>query len=111
MNFIIDRYVLPDGTHIQLESWHDKNTPEYPDLYGYTIGAYPKSKVNHRYTDRGETFRLGISMNKYSGYTDEDVKRDYELLKQGKITLEDLSDHYWYQYDDKIRMGLIDVSD
>ncbi len=41
---IIERVIMPNGTEIQLEDWGSHNTPEYPDLYGLTIGAYPIAK-------------------------------------------------------------------
>lgn len=41
---IIDKAVLSDGTKIQLEDWHENNTTNYPELYGYTIAAYPVAK-------------------------------------------------------------------
>ena len=41
---IIDRAVMADGTKIQLEDWHSENSEKYPDLHGYTIGAYPIAK-------------------------------------------------------------------
>lgn len=46
---VIDRAVMPDGTKIQLEDWHDENTKEYPDLHGYTIGAYPIAKNTNKW--------------------------------------------------------------
>ena len=94
---IIDKCILPDGTPCQLEDWPS----------GYTIAAYPKSKANIKFTSYGERFRLGIAVNNYKGYTDTEVKRDYDLLKQGKITLTDLADHYWFGEEDKMRMGLV----
>lgn len=45
MQKIIDSAVLPDGTKIQLEDWHSENTKAYPDLHGYTIGAYQIAKI------------------------------------------------------------------
>ena len=44
MQKIIDKAILSDGTKIQLEDWHSENTEKYPDLHGYTIGAYPIAK-------------------------------------------------------------------
>ena len=41
---VIERTTMPDGTKIQLEDWSDKNTKEFPDLYGLQIGAYPIRK-------------------------------------------------------------------
>lgn len=37
----IERAIMSDGTTIYLEDWSDKNTEEFPDLYGLTIAAYP----------------------------------------------------------------------
>ena len=63
MQKIIDKAVLSDGTKIQLEDWHSENTKVYPDLHGYTIGAYPIAKNTSRsgWIRKGETFRLGIA--------------------------------------------------
>lgn len=59
---IIECAVMPNGIEIQLEDWSDKNTPEFPDLYGLEIGAYPIAKNTGKYWIRGgETFRLTIS--------------------------------------------------
>lgn len=87
---------MPNGTEIQLEDWSDKNTKEYPDLYGLTIGAYPvaKNTGKYRWIESGDTFRLSIHMNQYTGYTNDSVKADFEALKSGEKSLEDLADHF-----------------
>ena len=36
---ILEKATTPSGIEIQLEDWSDKNTVEYPDLYGLNIGA------------------------------------------------------------------------
>ena len=41
---VIERTTMPDGTEILLEDWSDKNTEQFPDLYGLTIAAYPIAK-------------------------------------------------------------------
>ena len=46
---IIERAIMPDGTNILLEDWSDKNTEQFPDLYGLTIAAYPIAKNTGRY--------------------------------------------------------------
>lgn len=94
---VLESAVMPNGTEIQLEDWSDKNTPEYPNLYGIAIGAYPiaKNTGKYRWIEGGQTFRLTISMNQYMGYTNDDVKADFEALKGGKKSLEDLADHFW----------------
>ena len=107
---IIDRAVLSDGTKIQLEDWHELNTPEFPKLYGYTIAAYPKAKNTGRYgwVKVNEIFKLQISRNEYHGYTDNMVLADYEALKNGTKTLADLREHFWYREKDEFYLGLID---
>ena len=111
MHKIIDKAVLSDGTEIQLEDWHDKNTKEYPDLHGYTIGAYPIAKNTNKWglIRKGESFRLGISQNKYRNYTEENVLSDYEALKNGDKTLIDLREYFWNTKKDEFYLGLIDT--
>lgn len=93
---IIDKAILPDGTKIQLEDWHSENSEKYPDLHGYTIGAYPiaKNTSSSGWIRKGETFRLGIARNEYKKYTDDMVLTDYEALKNGTKTLADLREHF-----------------
>lgn len=93
---VVERAVMPNGTEIQLEDWRDHNMKEYPDLYGLTIGAYPiaRNTTKYRWIESGQKFRVGISMNQYNGYSNEDVKADFEALKSGKKSLEDLKDHF-----------------
>jgi len=96
---VVERSVMPNGVKIQLEEWGD----------GFTIGAFPvlKNDGERIFVKRGETFRLTISHNKYTGYSSEDVKMDYEALKSGNKTLEDLSDHFWYGRSDMCALGMI----
>jgi VCBS repeat-containing protein len=93
---VLERSKLPDGTDIQLEDWHENNTPEFPDLYGFTIGAYPIAKNTGKWKiiRGGEKFRLSINQNKYHNYTNENVKADYEALKSGEKTLQDLVKYF-----------------
>ena len=81
---IIERAVMPNGTEIQLEDWSSRNTPEYPDLYGLTIGVYPIAKNNGkgRWVESGERFRLTISHNNHSGYANDDVKSGFFGIKK-----------------------------
>lgn len=104
---IIEKTTMPNGTKIQLEDWTEDNTPEYPDTYGFTIGAYPTARNNYRFTRRNETFRLDISANKYRNYTNEDVKADFESLKNGTKQLNDLSDYFWNGKRDMYVLGMI----
>lgn len=108
---VIDRAVMPDGTKIQLEDWHDKNTKECPDLHGYTIGAYPIAKNTNKWglIRKGETFRLGIAQSKYRNYTDENVLSDYMAFKIGDKTLADLREYFWNTKKDEFYLGLIDT--
>ena len=105
---VLERATMPNGVKIQLEDWSEDNTQEFPNLYGLTIGAYPVSQIWDKYgiIKRGETFRLDISMSSYKGYTNQNVRKDYEALKRGEKTLEDLSDHFWDGEKDKRRLGM-----
>ena len=82
---VIEKAVMPNGTEIQLEDWHSHNTPSYPDLNGLTIGAYPvaRNTGENRWVEGGKKFRLTISANNRTGYTDADVKADFDALKKG----------------------------
>ncbi len=106
---IIERAVMPNGTEIQLEDWSSRNTPEYPDLYGLTIGVYPIAKNNGKggWVESGERFRLTISHNNHSGYANDDVKADFSALKNGKKRLEDLAAHFWNGKKDMYYLGMI----
>jgi len=105
---VIERAVMPNGIEIQLEDWRDKNTKEYPDLYGFTIGAYPiaKNTTKYRWTESGQKFRIDISMNQYRDYTNEDVKADFEALKSGEKSLKDLKDRFWNGEKDMLLLGM-----
>ncbi len=105
---VIERAVMPNGTEIQLEDWSDKNTSEYPDLYGLQISAYPiaKNTGKFRWIEGGKKFRISIPMNQYTGYSNDDVKADYEALKSGKKRLEDLAAHFWNGEKDMWYLGM-----
>ena len=45
----IERAIMPDGTTIYLEDWSEKNTEQFPDLYGLTIAAYPIAQRTGKY--------------------------------------------------------------
>lgn len=106
---VIETAVMSNGTEIQLEDWSSHNTPEYPNLHGLTIGAYPVAKTTgeHRWVKSGERFRLTISVNNSSGYTDSDVRADFESLKKGEKRLEDLADHFCNGKKDMYYLGMI----
>lgn len=99
---IIEKSVTPFGTKIQLEDWGDA----YPNIFRYMIGAYPIAENSEEFSKRGKPFRIGISANKYIGYTDDDVLHDYEALKSGEKTLADLREHFWNKKSDCYCLGI-----
>lgn len=104
---VIERATMPNGIEIQLENWRENNTPEYPDLYGLVIAAYPVAQRSSGYWIKGgEKFRLHISTNRYLGYTNEMVKADFDALKSGEKRLEDLSEHFWNGKKDAYILGM-----
>ena len=105
---IILKNTLPDGTEIQLEDWSEHNTPEFPNLYGLQIGAYPIAANTgaYRFVRTGERFRLTIAMNSHAGYHNEDVFADYEALVHGKKSLQDLAAHFWNLKKDEWYLGM-----
>lgn len=105
---IIDKAIMKNGTKIQLEDWTEHNTTEFPDVYGLQIGAYPIAERTGKYCwiRGGEPFRLTISANKYMNYTNDDVKADFDALKEGRKTLEDLSAHFWNGKADMWYLGM-----
>ena len=94
---ILEKAVMPNGTKIQLEDWSNHNTEEYPNLYGLCIGAYPiaKNTGKWRWVQGGRQFRISIAFNNYIGYTNDNVKADFEALKEGSKKLEDLSQQFY----------------
>lgn len=105
---VLERATMPNGVKIQLEDWSENNTKEHPTLFGLTIGAYPTAKREFRHTwgRPPAEFRLTIAMSSHWGYSDENVRSDYEALKNGAKTLEDLSDHFHNGDKDKWRLGM-----
>lgn len=100
----IERATIPDGTEIQLEDWSE----DFPGVCGLTIGAYPIAKNTGKYgwIRSGESFRIHISQNKYTGYSNDDVRADFEALKNGTKALEDLSAHFWNREKDMWYLGM-----
>ena len=105
---VIEYAIMPDGTEIQLEDWSDHNIERFPDLYGLKIAAYPVAKNTGKYgiTRSGELFLLSIPQNEYAGYTNADVKSDFEELKAGTKPLEDLAEHFYNGERDKWYLGM-----
>lgn len=105
---IIEHAIMPDGTAILLEDWSDENTEQFPDLYGLTIGAYPIAKNTGKYgwIRSGVPFRISISQHKYTDYFNDDVRADFEALKSGIKSLEDLAAHFWNGEKDMWYLGM-----
>ena len=105
---VLEKTITPDGTEIQLEDWREHNTEKYPNLYGLTIGAYPiaKNTGKYRWIEGGRKFRLSISQNKYTGYTNDNIRDDFEALKSGEKKLEDLSKHFCILEKDMWYLGM-----
>lgn len=105
---IIECATMPDGTEIQLENWLDHNTERFPDLYGLAIGVYPvaKNTGKHGWIRSGARFRLSIHQNKYQNYFNDDVRSDFEALKNGTKSLEDLAAHFYNGKKDMWYLGM-----
>lgn len=93
---ILEKSAMPDGTEIQLEDWSGK----------LSIGAYPVAKSGYGFVKYGEKFRLTISENQYIGYSNEDVRVDFEKLKSGEKQLEEMEHLFWNGKKDAIMLGI-----
>lgn len=98
---IIEHAITPDGTEINLEDWSHNNT-------GLTIAAYPVAKNSGAYdwVRKGKQFRISISQNKYTGYSNDNVQADFEALKNGTKTLKDLAAYFWNGEKDMWYLGM-----
>ena len=105
---VIERATMPDGTKILLKDLSAFNTEDLPDLYGLTISVYPVAKNTGKYgwIRSGEKFLISISQNKYTGYSNDDVRADFEALKSGEKKLEDLAAHFWNGEKDMWYLGM-----
>ena len=102
---VVIRSTMPDGTKIQIENWKR----DFPGVFTtYTLAAYPKSKVDHNFIRKNESFRLDMCREFQS---DDEVRDTYEKLKRGEITLESLDKHYYNGDRDRYYMGLVDAWD
>lgn len=45
-------------------------------------------------------------MNQYTGYSNNDVKADFEALKSGEKSLEDLKNYFWNGEKDMWLLGM-----
>lgn len=96
----------PDGIKIRLEDWSGHNTEKLPGLYGLVIVAHPIAKHDSKdgRIKTGDTFRLQIPHSE--GYSNDNVREDYEALKSGTKTLEDLAPHFWNGDEVKLCLGI-----
>lgn len=100
---ILQTATTPNGIFIQLECWYrDDGNGDF------RIGAYPIAKHSSRWIESGERFRLTISEDNYWDYTRFDVECDFEALKRGEKTLEDLAPHFEDGKKDMYLLGMID---
>lgn len=91
---------LPDGTQVQLEEWG------VDDIH-LMIAAYPIAQRTRSCWQRGGgRFRLQISENQYTGYTNEMVEADYFALLSGKKSLCDLAERFRNGERDKWCLGM-----
>lgn len=99
---VIRKDVTPSGIKIQFEKWDEGE-------YGCQIGAYPIARNASAYgmVRAGEKFRLTIAANQYMGYSDDDLKQDYDSLVSGDKKLEDLARHFWNGDKDEWYLGMI----
>lgn len=97
---ILEETTMPDGTEIELELLRGE----------YVIGVYPVAKNTGKYgwVRGGRRFRLTIAENRYRNYSAENLKEDFESLKAGTKTLEDLSEYFWNGKKDMWYLGMIE---
>lgn len=85
---VIEQITTKDGK-ISLEDWSTEDGT-------IQITAHPKAAVSFGYhTTKGKPFHLTICP--HDGYTDKDIKNDFESLRSGAKRLTDLSDHFYYR--------------
>ncbi len=98
---VLLRDKMPDGTDIQIEDWTKDNNIRNT----LTIGAYPiaKNTGKYKWIKAGDRFRLSIDR----GFTtDEEVKKAFNDLKEGKKKLEDFSEYFWNLEKDQWYLGM-----
>lgn len=100
---IIQKGKMPNGVEVQLEDWSEHNSPEYPNLYGLTIGAYPTAVHSGKYgfIRAGASFRLSLIAE-----TDAEVSAMYDQLIKGEATLADFEKHFYHGDKDRWYLGL-----
>lgn len=114
---VLQKDKMLDGTEVQLEDWglnrtlHPMTPPDTKtqnESFRLVIGIYPKAIRSGRYGHPrpGEKFRLIVSSNRTLGYTDVQIKRDYEDLLSGAKTIADLQEYFWNGQQDRWVLGL-----
>lgn len=93
---ILEKSTMKNGVEIQLEDWNGK----------LAIGAYPICVNGNRIIKHGKAFRLTISENQCMGYTNSDVKEDFEKLKIGEKQFRDVSEFFQNGKKDSIMLGI-----
>lgn len=99
---ILQKGITPDGINIQIEDWKEN----YSCFNTLTIGTYPIAKnSNSIWIKVGKTFRLDLNRLFNS---DDEVYETFKNLEEGKVTLEELSKHFWNCEKDMYYLGMID---
>lgn len=96
---------MTDGTQIQIEDWKE----DYSYIKTLEIGAYPKAKntSNNNLIENNKIFRLSLTKFK----SDEQVQDIFNKLENGKITLEELKEHFYNGKKDEYYLGLRESED
>lgn len=96
---VIKRAVMPDGTHIQLESWgRNDGTGDIE------IGAYPVCKESlEPFRKKNETFRLSLTR-----IPEGAAGKLFLELIDGKKTLADCMQYFYRPNEDAYCLGLRD---
>ena len=83
---------------------------KYRTVSGFIWNGYCSISNSAAYRKKliegGETFRISISQNKYTDYSNDNVQADFEALKNGTKSLEDLASHFWDGEKDMWYLGM-----
>lgn len=90
---VLEKAIMPDGTKIQIEDWKE----DYSCFDTLSIATYPitqrlpQSKKLY-FHESGRPFRVDINRG---WNNDEEVKKAFENLKNGKKSVKDFSGQFW----------------